>query len=72
VLYALREKIGTADFRRLERAWVTRYRDGVASTGDFIRLASEITGKDMSGFLTPWLFDTKTPPMPGHPKWHSR
>jgi aminopeptidase N len=72
VLYALRQKIGKQDFRRLERAWVTRHRDGVAATGDFIRLASEVSGRDLSGFLTHWLYDTKTPPMPGHPKWRSR
>ncbi len=72
VLSALRRKIGTADFRQLERAWVSRHRDGVASTGDFIRLASEISGRDLSGFLTHWLYDKKTPPMPGHPKWRSR
>jgi len=72
VLYALRQKIGKQDFRRLEHAWVTRHRDGVAATGDFIRLASEVSGRDLSGFLTRWLYDTKTPPMPGHPKWRSR
>lgn len=72
VLYALREKIGSTDFGRLERAWVTRHRDGVASTGDFIRLASEVSGQDLSGFLTAWLYDAKTPPMPGHASWHSR
>jgi aminopeptidase N len=71
VLYALRQKIGAADFRRLERVWVTRHRDGVASTRDFVRLASEIAGRDLTGFLTAWLYEEKTPPMPGHPEWHS-
>ena len=36
VLYALRQKIGTAAFDRLERDWVARHRDGVADTADFI------------------------------------
>ncbi len=71
VLYALRERIGTAAFDRLQRAWVTRHRDSHASTADFIALASEISGKDQSGFLRPWLYATKTPPMPGHPEWRS-
>ena len=40
VLYALREKIGADAFARLQRAWVAQYRDGNASTADFIALAN--------------------------------
>jgi aminopeptidase N len=69
VLYALRQQIGDAAFQRLERAWVSRYRDGVASTQDFIRLASTISGQDLTTFLNDWVYGTKTPPMPGHPDW---
>jgi aminopeptidase N len=70
VLYALRQKIGTSSFEQLERTWVERYRDGVASTDDFIALATEISG---DGSVTPvlrdWVYGQKTPPMPGHPDW---
>ncbi|MEV0372375.1 M1 family metallopeptidase [Streptomyces sp. NPDC050636] len=69
VLYALRQKIGQGAFARLERAWVARHHDGVAGTHDFIALASETAGQDLSGFLRGWLYATKTPPMPGHPDW---
>jgi aminopeptidase N len=69
VLYALRQVIGDATFRRVERAWVRRYRYGVASTHDYIRLASEISRRDLSGFMNAWLYGTSTPPMPGHPDW---
>ncbi|KMS80839.1 zinc metalloprotease [Streptomyces leeuwenhoekii] len=69
VLYALRQEIGPPAFERLERAWVTRHRDGTASTADFVRLASEIAGRDLDGFLRAWLYGEKTPPMPGHPDW---
>ncbi|MBZ4014447.1 zinc metalloprotease [Streptomyces purpurogeneiscleroticus] len=69
VLYALRERIGAANFDRLERAWYEQHRDGVAGTADFAALASRIHGKDLSGFLHAWLYDTRTPPMPGHPDW---
>ncbi|WP_413806811.1 M1 family metallopeptidase [Streptomyces sp. OE57] len=69
VLYALRQRIGRAAFERLERKWVLRHRDGVASTADFIRLASTVAGRDLSEFLHPWLYGRKTPPMPGHPDW---
>jgi aminopeptidase N len=72
VLYALREKIGPADFRALQRAWVQRYRDSTASTADFVDLASEISGRDLQTFLHAWLYGERTPPMPGHPGWVAR
>jgi len=71
VLYALRQKIGEEAFGRLERAWLARHRDGNASTADFVRLASAVYGRDLGGFLHAWLYGAKTPPMPGHPDWHS-
>jgi aminopeptidase N len=69
VLYALRQEIGRESFERLERAWVQEHRDGTASTADFVHLASEISGRDLGGFLNDWLYGEKTPPMPGHPDW---
>ncbi|HEY7103445.1 MAG TPA: M1 family metallopeptidase [Mycobacteriales bacterium] len=69
VLFALRERIGTAAFNRLERAWVRKYAGSTAGTPDFIALASKISGHDQTAFLTDWLFGTTTPPMPGHPDW---
>ncbi|MFJ3306510.1 M1 family metallopeptidase [Streptomyces sp. NPDC086549] len=69
VLYALREKVGEETFERIERAWVTRYRGRAAGTRDFVALASEVAGRDLAPFLTPWLYGAHTPPMPGHPDW---
>jgi len=70
VLYALRQKIGTVAFEQVERSWVQRYRDSVASTDDFIALATEISGdQSVTPFLRDWLYGEKTPPMPGHPDW---
>ncbi|GHH96100.1 M1 family metallopeptidase [Streptomyces capillispiralis] len=71
VLYALRQEIGRTAFDRLQRDWVARHRDGTATTSDFVRLASQVAGRDLTGFLYPWLYGTRTPPMPGHPKWRS-
>jgi aminopeptidase N len=68
-LYALEQRIGTARFQRLERTWVSEYRGRSASTGDFIALASKVSGRDLRGFLTAWFYGTATPPMPGHPDW---
>jgi aminopeptidase N len=69
VLYALRQKIGNAAFSRLEREWVSRYRDDVASTDDFIDLASRVSGRNLRPFLRAWLYGETIPPMPGHPDW---
>ncbi|MFI9823872.1 M1 family metallopeptidase [Streptomyces sp. NPDC052013] len=69
VLYALRQEIGRSAFERLERRWVTDHRDGTATTADFVRLASEVAGRDLTGFMNGWLYGAKTPPMPGHPDW---
>jgi aminopeptidase N len=69
VLYALREKIGTRAFEKLEREWVRRYRNESVGTDDFIALASKVARKDLRGFLRDWLYGTTTPPMPNHPDW---
>ena len=69
VLYALRQKIGGAAFRNVEKAWVQTYAGKSASTADFIALASQVSGQDLTTFLNNWLYGTTTPPMPGHPDW---
>ncbi|MEU0073429.1 M1 family metallopeptidase [Streptomyces sp. NPDC006332] len=71
VLYALRQEIGRPAFEQLERLWVSGHQDDVASTEDFVRLASQVSGRDLGAFLQPWLYGEKTPPMPGHPDWKS-
>ncbi|MER6344657.1 M1 family metallopeptidase [Streptomyces sp. NPDC001595] len=71
ILYALRQEIGAPAFDRLERAWVSRHRDATATTADFVHLASEMAGRDLTGFFAGWLYAEKTPPMPGHPDWKS-
>ena len=68
-LYALRQEVGPATFRAIETTWLDRYADGSASTDDFIALASEVAGRDLSGFLEDWLRSDTLPPMPGHPDW---
>ncbi|GAB2761949.1 M1 family metallopeptidase [Streptomyces bullii] len=69
VLYALRQQIGEDAFTAVERAFLERHRDSTASTQDYITVASEVSGQDLTGFLREWLYGTKTPRMPGHPDW---
>ncbi|MEV6161771.1 M1 family metallopeptidase [Streptomyces sp. NPDC052052] len=71
ILYALRQEIGENAFDRLERSWLHRHRDSNATTADFVRTASLVAGRDLTSFFDGWLYGAKTPPMPGHPDWHS-
>jgi aminopeptidase N len=71
VLYALRQKVGTRTFARIERAWTTTYRSRVARTSDYIDLASQVAGRDLHGYLDGWLYGASVPPMPGHPDWRA-
>jgi aminopeptidase N len=69
VLYALRQLVGETVFGSIERAFLERHRNSSASTDQYIAVASEVSGQDLSGFLRDWLYGTKTPRMPGHPDW---
>jgi aminopeptidase N len=69
VLFALRQEVGADVFQAIERAWLRRFRGRSASTDDFIAVASEVAGRDLTAFLRAWLYGTKTPPMPGHADW---
>lgn len=68
-LYALRLEVGDDTFGRIERAWVARYRHGVAGTDDYVALAGEVAGRDLAPFLRPWLDGRTVPSMPGRPDW---
>ncbi|MEU5124051.1 M1 family metallopeptidase [Streptomyces asoensis] len=69
VLYALRQLIGEDAFHAVERAFLARHRNSSASTEDYIAVATQVGGQDVSGFLRDWLYGTTTPRMPGHPDW---
>jgi aminopeptidase N len=64
VLAALRTTIGDDAFFRLLRTWVTTYGGRNASTADFVRLAGQVAGRDLTGFLDQWLVSTTVPPFP--------
>ncbi|WP_030204508.1 M1 family metallopeptidase [Streptomyces sp. NRRL S-87] len=68
-LFALREEIGRAAFERVERRWVAEHRDATAGTADFVALASDEAGRDLTGFFQDWLYGARTPAMPGRPDW---
>ena len=60
-LAALRHEIGDDAFFRLLPEYVARFGGGNASTADFIELAEEIAGRDLSELFDAWLYAEKTP-----------
>ncbi len=55
-LEALRQRVGGATFFRVLRAWLRAHRYGNATTGEFIHLAEQQSGIELTGFLRAWLY----------------
>lgn len=55
-LEALRVRIGTRTFLRLLRRWTATHRYGSADIGEFIALAEEVSGRDLSRLFRDWLY----------------
>jgi aminopeptidase N len=64
-LHALRLRVGDEAFFTILRAWPERYRNGNATTDDFIALSEEISGQDLESFFQEWLYEIALPPL--HP-----
>jgi aminopeptidase N len=71
LLTGLNTLVGDATFRRIEQTFYDRYRDGVASTTDYIAVANQVSGRNLTAYVNAWLYSPTTPPMPGHPDWKS-
>ncbi|GAA0958020.1 M1 family metallopeptidase [Kribbella koreensis] len=71
MLTGLNTIVGEQTFRRIEQTFYDRYRDGNASTQDYIDTANEVSGRDLTQYFDSWIYGKTTPPMPGHPDWHS-
>ena len=63
-IYALRLRLGDERFFQLLRTFYVRYRGSNAGTEDFIALAEEVSGEDLTAFFQAWLYDDKLPPLP--------
>ncbi|MGE3291356.1 MAG: M1 family metallopeptidase [Geminicoccaceae bacterium] len=66
-LEALRRTVGDKAFWRTVRQWYQTYRNGNATSGDFIKLAAGIGGNRVRPLLHAWLYEQPVPPMPGVP-----
>ncbi|MER8184779.1 M1 family metallopeptidase [Kitasatospora sp. NPDC094015] len=63
-LQALRTTIGDQAFFRLLRAWAERYRYGNAETCDLVRLAEEVSHRDLGPLFRAWLYTAGKPADP--------
>ena len=60
-LEALRHRIGDADFFRLLRTWTSDHRYGNADTAQFVALAQQVSGRNLTAFFQTWLWDKSKP-----------
>ncbi|MDN4599114.1 M1 family metallopeptidase [Leifsonia virtsii] len=63
-LEALRQAITPAVFDDVMKTWTTRYAGQSRDTHDFIALAEELSGRDLTAFFQDWLFDADKPAWP--------
>jgi aminopeptidase N len=65
VLHALRARIGDERFFTLLRDWTARYRHATVSTAQFVELAAQHAGTDLSEFFAAWLHRPALPDIAG-------
>lgn len=63
-LHALRLEVGDDTFFKILQTYVERYKGGNATTEDFLAVANEVSGKDLTNFLDGWLYSEKLPSIP--------
>ncbi|MFC4036422.1 M1 family metallopeptidase [Streptomyces polygonati] len=60
-IQALRDTIGDRAFLKLLKAWPAAHRHGNGTVAEFRRLAEQLSGKDLGGFFTTWLYTAAKP-----------
>jgi aminopeptidase N len=63
-LHALRLEVGDDAFFEILPTYFERYKNGNATTDNFIAIAKEVSGKDLTQFFDSWLYSQKIPPIP--------
>lgn len=62
--HALRTTIGDQKFFKILPAWVEAYGGSNATTNDFIALAEQISGRELTDFFDAWIFNDEMPQLP--------
>jgi aminopeptidase N len=63
-LHALREQVGDDVFFNILRTYYDGYKYANATTDDFIQIAQEVSGQDLTAFFNDWLYAPEVPPKP--------
>lgn len=63
-LHALRLTVGDERFWEILRTYYARYQGGNAGTADFIAVAEEVSGEDLTAFFDAWLYGEEVPDLP--------
>jgi len=71
-LHALRLEVGDEAFFEILPTYFARYKNGNAATEDFIAVAEEVSGKELSAFFDLWLYSETIPPIRALSKEQSR
>lgn len=64
VLHALRQAVGDEAFFEILRAYYDQYKYGNAATEDFIAVAEDVSGQDLSDLFNAWLYAPLVPDLP--------
>ena len=64
VLHALRLEIGDERFRQVLRTYYDRFKGSNATTADFIAVANEVSGQELTEFLNGWIYAAEMPAIP--------
>ena len=63
-LHALRLEVGDDTFFEILKTYHERFADGNARTADFIAVAEEVSGKELTAFFDSWLYSEELAPIP--------
>lgn len=63
-LHALRLEVGDEVFFEVLKTYYRKYKDSNATTADFIAVAEEVSGKELSAFFDSWLYSKDLAPIP--------
>jgi aminopeptidase N len=63
-LHALRLEVGDDRFFDIIQTYSDQFKYGNASTADFIAVAEEVSGEDLTELFDAWLYDGGVPPVP--------
>jgi aminopeptidase N len=64
-LHALRLRVGDEVFFEIIRTYFQRFKDSNAAIEDFIRLANEVSGEDLTDLFDVWLYQKVVPEIEG-------